>query len=379
MLRREFLKGAALMSAAGMAAPMMANAAVSTSSELSAVAGRRRFVLAQTYDVKPPVGSEGKVNLWIPLPENTEFQKLNHLDVKGNHDDAYVTMENNYGAKALLVTWADSNKPMKLDVALDISTEDWEPMASGALALYRTPSKIEYPAEVQRYLAPTAHIPTDGIVKATADKIVGSETDPLKKAHKIYLWVSENMERDDSVIGCGQGDVRAILESGKLGGKCTDINSVFVALARAVGLPAREMFGLRLGQGIKMGKYSSAFGSADANGVAKETGGQHCRAMFFLAGFGWVPVDPADVTKMRLKEHMKHSDADVQAVNQYLFGNWEMNWVGFNYARDFELSPAPEQGAMNNFGYPYAEVDGDPLNYYDAKAFAYDYRSTEQR
>ena len=103
------------------------------------------------------------------------------------------------------------------------------------------------------------------------------------------------------------------------------------------------------------------------------------RAEFYLAGYGWLPCDPADVTKMRLAEKKAHQDADVQAVNAYLFGNWEMNWVGFNYGRDFELYPATEQGAMNNFGYPYAEVDGDPINFYDPKAFSYRYVATEQR
>jgi hypothetical protein len=43
------------------------------------------------------------------------------------------------------------------------------------------------------------------------------------------------------------------------------------------------------------------------------------------------------------------------------------------------LYPATEQGAMNNFGYPYAEVDGDPINFYDPKAFSYSYVATEQR
>ena len=230
------------------------------------------------------------------------------------------------------------------------------------------------------YLLPTKHMPINGIVKQTADKIVGSETEPLKQARLIYLWVSANMFRDNSVIGCGTGDVASILESGKLGGKCTDINSVFVALMRAVGIPAREMFGIRLGQAIKMGEYSKkAFGSADDKGVADVSGGQYCRAMFYLAGYGWLPADPADVTKMRLTEKKEHSDPAVQAVNDYLFGNWEMNWVGFNYGRDFDLFPAAEQTPLNNFGYPYAEVDGDPVNYYEPKVFAYDYQSTEQR
>ncbi len=71
-------------------------------------------------------------------------------------------------------------------------------------------------------------------------------------------------------------------------------------------IPAREMFGIRLGASRKLGNYSKkAFGSADEQGVAKVSGGQHCRAMFWLAGFGWLPADPADVTKMRLAEKKK--------------------------------------------------------------------------
>ena len=93
--------------------------------------------------------------------------------------------------------------------------------------------------------------------------------------------------------------------------------------------------------------------------------------------FRWVPCDPADVTKMRLTEKKENGDPDVQAVNNYLFGNWEMNWVGFNVGRDFDLFPTPEQTPINNFGYPYAEVDGDPTNYYDPQGFSYDYSSRE--
>ena len=37
-----------------------------------------------------------------------------------------------------------------------------------------------------------------------------------------------------------------MLESGDLGGKCADINSLYVGLARAAGLPARDFFGVRV-------------------------------------------------------------------------------------------------------------------------------------
>ena len=62
------------------------------------------------------------------------------------------------------------------------------------------------------------------------------------------------------------------------------------------------------------------------------------------------------------------------AQNQTLI-HWEANWVGFNHARDFDLYPQPELAPINNFGYPYAEVGGDPLNSFDPKEFKYDYVS----
>ena len=380
MQRRQFLKNSVLLSAAGLVGPAMASKTVQTAMPLAAPTLRRRFVLAQTYKLAAPQGSNGVVKLWIPLPVDTAFQQMTRLSFSGNYQQAYTTTNNAYGARTLFASWPESGGDLLLQLELEIETADWEPLKHEALKTWQAPEQIVYPVDVKPYLLATAHTPIDGLVRETAQKITGGEQDPLKKARLIYEWVSSHMERDNDVIGCGTGDVAAILQSGKLSGKCTDMSSVFVALARASGIPARELFGIRLGRANKLERYSaSAFGKADSAGVADVSGGQHCRAEFYLAGFGWLPCDPADVTKMRLAEKKSHQDAYVQAVNSYLFGNWEMNWVGFNYGRDFELYPATEQGAMNNFGYPYAEVDGDPLNFYDPKVFAYHYVSTEQR
>lgn len=381
MQRRQFLKNSVLLSAAGLVGPAVASkTVVQNNGPLAAPVMRRRFVLSQTYKLTPPQGSSGVVKLWIPLPVDTAFQQMTGMAFTGNYQQAYVTTNNTYGAKTLFATWPKSEGDLLLQLDLEIETADWEPLKHDALKNWQAPEQIVYPLAVKPYLLPTTHTPVDGLVRETAQKITGGETDPLKKARLIYEWVSSHMERDNDVIGCGTGDVATILQSGKLSGKCTDISSVFVALARASGIPARELFGIRLGRANKLERYSaSAFGKADSAGVADVSGGQHCRAEFYLAGYGWLPCDPADVTKMRLAEKKAHQDPDVQAVNAYLFGNWEMNWVGFNYGRDFELYPAAEQGAVNNFGYPYAEVDGDPINFYDPKVFTYHYVSTEQR
>ncbi|PJG82944.1 transglutaminase-like domain-containing protein [Caviibacterium pharyngocola] len=334
------------------------------------------YELTETFDLVAPQGSKGETKLWVPLPFNNEYQTVKFVRFEGNYQQAYVTENNTYGAKTLFARWDENADKRDLKVTLVILTKDREVKKSGLLADYTPPETIHYSVDVQQYLQPTAHIKTDGIVKEYADKIVGNETNPLKKAELIHQWIVQNMERDNSVLGCGDGDVEKILTTGVLKGKCTDINSVFVALARAVNIPAREVFGVRLGAAPKMQQYSKgAFGSADENGVANVSGGQHCRAEFYLAGFGWVPVDSADVAKMRLAEKKAVDDQDTLAVADYLFGNWEMNWVGFNYARDFELYPAGVMTELNNFGYPYAEVGGDPLNFFEPKEFKYEFIS----
>lgn len=87
-------------------------------------------------------------------------------------------------------------------------------------------------------------MPVDGKVKELADKITEGKTTDLDKVKAIYDWTIANMNRDESVKGCGTGEVEKLLDMPQ--GKCTDIHSVFVALCRASGVPAREIFGVRM-------------------------------------------------------------------------------------------------------------------------------------
>jgi len=150
-----------------------------------------------------------------------------------------------------------------------------------------------------------------------------------------------------------------MLETGNLRGKCADINSLFVGLARAAGLPAREVYGVRVADSAQfkcLGK---------AGDVSKA---QHCRAEYFSPRHGWVPVDPADVRKAVLEEKLPLDDARIVALRERLFGYWEMNWVGFNFARDFDLSPAAK-GPVPYLMYPYAELADGVLDGRDPKDF----------
>jgi transglutaminase-like putative cysteine protease len=221
-------------------------------------------------------------------------------------------------------------------------------------------------AEQAFYTAPTELIPTDGLVRKTATGIVKNARTDVDKARAIYEWVVENTYRDPKVRGCGWGDIKSMLESGNFGGKCGDLNALFVGLARSVGVPARDLYGIRVA--------SSAHGYASL-GVASPaiSRAQHCRAEFFAQGVGWVPVDPADVRKVILEEppgKLAVNDPKVAAARKRLFGSWEMNWLAFNSGHDLAL-PNSSGPKLPYLMYPNGETGKERLDQLDPDAFRY--------
>lgn len=81
------------------------------------------------------------------------------------------------------------------------------------------------------------------------------------------------MECDNSVLGCGDGDVEKILIIGVLKGKCIDINFVFVVLVWVVNIFVCEIFGICLGVVLKMFVYFVIVFGSVKDGVVNVNGG----------------------------------------------------------------------------------------------------------
>jgi len=227
-------------------------------------------------------------------------------------------------------------------------------------------------AELEYFRRPTKLLPTDCIVKATALEITRGANTDLEKARAIYEWIVDNTFRDPNTRGCGIGNIRFMLESKDLGGKCADLNALYVGLARAAGLPARDVYGIRVAKS-ELG-YKS-LGTATEN-ISKA---QHCRAEVYIAGYGWVPVDPADVRKVVLEEPPGNRALDDEMVKQAhrrLFGSWEMNWMAYNFAHDVSL-PGSTGAPLGFLMYPQAESNEGRLDSLDPDNFKYEITSRE--
>ncbi len=359
MQRREFLKstGAA---AIGAALPW------TLLTDAHAADGWREFEVTTEIDLQD--GGPGKV--WVPMPLSgeTAYFRPGANEWKGNLARAGFRQDPVYGANVFYAEWDAATPSPKAVITSRFATRD---RAIDLTAPARDIVALNA-QERELYLAPTEHVPTDGIVGATARKIQLGAAGPgtMDKARAIYEWIVDNTYRNPKTRGCGTGDIRFLLESGDFGGKCADLNALFVGLARASGIPARDVYGVRVANSKT---YKSLGRAGDI------TKAQHCRAEFYHPSFGWIPVDPADVRKVVLEEEgavIPLGNPKVAAARAKLFGAWEMNWLPYNTAMDVVLPPTAST-RVNFLMYPYAETPKGKPDPLEPDFFAYKISSRE--
>jgi transglutaminase-like putative cysteine protease len=310
-----------------------------------------------------PASPAGVTRAWIPLPllSETDYFRRQGDAFKGNATTMRAAREEKYDAGFVYAEWPASERAPVIEVTSKFSTRD------RFVDVTRPPAGTarEDAAALRKYLEPTALIPTDGLVLETSQEIVKGQTSELGKARAIYEWIVDNTFRDPKVKGCGLGDIKTMLETRYFGGKCADLNALYVGLARAAGLPARDVYGVRCAD-------SAEFKSLGKSGDI--TKAQHCRAEVFLTGYGWVPVDPADVRKVVLEEKSGGSipltDPAVLKARAKLFGAWEMNWLAYNYAHDVKLTGSAGQ-PVPFLMYPQSETDEGRKDSLDPATFRY--------
>jgi transglutaminase-like putative cysteine protease len=332
---------------------------------LAGDAGWRTFEVTTQVEVLQPSGA---TRVWLPAPliSSTPYQKTLANTIHCENGSAKTIVNNGDGLGIVSAEFPAGAKPI-LGVTSRVATRDWAVDLST-----RAKASKASAAELKYYLRPTRLIPTDGIVKETAAEITRSHQADTDKARAIYEWIVEHTYRNPKTLGCGVGDIRFMLESRDLGGKCAGLNALYVGLARASGLPARDVYGIRVAKS-ELG-YKS-LGAASEN-VSKS---QHCRAEVYLNEYGWVPVDPADVRKVMLEEPPGNRPADDEMVKKArarLFGSWEMNWMAYNFAHDVTL-PGSSGKPLGFLMYPQAETADGRLNSLDPGAFKYEIISKE--
>jgi transglutaminase-like putative cysteine protease len=365
MDRRTFLKTTTAISAAGALGSVSGLARAENAPWANGKLWRSFEVTTRIEIIKP----EGATRVWLPLPlaADTDWFKTLNNGWSGNAVAVRVIPHSKYDTALLYAEWQPGMVEPVIELVSRIATRD-------RAVDWANPGKVE-PVEkavLARYLEPNEHIPTDGIVRDAAIRVTKGTRGDVGKARAIYEWIVDNTFRDPKTRGCGIGDIKAMLESGNLGGKCADLNALFVGLARAVGIPARDVYGIRV---VPSQWGYKSLGAGNSN----ITRAQHCRAEFYAAALGWVPVDPADVRKVVLEEppgNLPIGDDKVKLARAKLFGAWEMNWLAYNYAQEVVL-PSGRGAKVAFLMYPQCETASGRKDSLDPDNFRYQITARE--
>lgn len=291
----------------------------------------RTYRVAQTAVLDQIPQGAKEVRWWISIPDNERHQEVldfSAIEVPGTWR---IERDAERGNRFLYVEVRDP-KADKLEAKVEFTLRrrpvlyDVDPTQVGPItALHRR----LYAAEVAK---DAPHMKVTPQIVRIADEVCGSDTNPATQAMKLLRYVADSADhysKDASKPKCGIGDAEDCMTNG--GGCCTDLHSLFIALARARGIPTRLQMGYRLNPKREGESYDP---------------GYRCWVEYFLPGQGWIPCDivEADAT-------------DGLGPKRWFTGltEWRL-WL--NEGREFRLRPAQSAPPVNTMIIGHAEIDG---------------------
>ena len=256
----------------------------------------------------------GTARMWIPLPSTDSFQtaEVTSIEAPGERE---ILQEREHGNRVLFLTLGPQDSGKIVEVRSNIQRRE------KAVYAAQTPA-------VGQYLEPERLVPADERFRSIAEEVVEGKKGDLVRARALYDHTIDRMRYMKFGSGWGKGD--AVYACDAKTGNCTDFHSYFIALSRAVGIPARFAIGAAIPSERNEGGID----------------GYHCWAEFYTDGRWW-PVDISEGDKC-------------SSLSTYYFGHHPANRIELSRGRDLVLEPGPASGPINFLAYPVLEIGGKP-------------------
>jgi hypothetical protein len=253
--------------------------------------------------------------MWLPLAATDSFQtvEVQSINVPGKQS---TLQDREHGNKVLFLELGPEDSGKSLEIRYQVKRLE--------KAAYAAPTPDQ-----GKYLNPERLVPVNEDFHRIAMEVVKGKKGDMVRARALYDHVIDRLRYAKYGEGWGKGD--AVYACNARTGNCTDFHSYFIALARAVGIPARFAIG-------------AAIPSERNDGGVD---GYHCWAEFFADGKWW-PVD--------ISEGDKYS-----SLATYYFGHHPANRFELSRGRDLVVEPGPASGPINFLAYPVLEIGGKPV------------------
>ena len=258
----------------------------------------------------PEMQDEGR--MWIPYPSIDYFQavELTHIQAPVDHQ---ILAEEINGNKAFYMVFNPEHSGATIEISYRVKHLE--------RGVYEDKSR-----EPNEFLRPNRLVPELESFQQIAAEVIHGKLGKLAQARALYDHTIDRMSYMKYGSGWGKGD--AVYACDSRTGNCTDFHAYFIALARAVDIPARFAIG------------ASIPSSRNEGGID----GYHCWAEFYTDGKWW-PVDISEGDKC-------------SALSTYYFGHHPANRIEFSRGRDLVFEPGPISGPINFLAYPLFELGG---------------------
>ena len=278
-----------------------------------------------------PAGAK-TVKWWISIPNDDRYQEVLDFNVVSAPGTWRTVTEPDHGNRFMLVEVAApaaGSLTTKVEFLLrrrSVFTEI-DPAKAGPI----TDSHRLLFVDEMRQDAP--HMQASPRIVKMANTACGIETNIAVQARQLLDAVADyadHYSKDPTKPRCSVGDAGDCMTNA--GGCCTDMHSLFIALARSRGIPARLQMGYRL---------------REANAGKEVDPGYRCWAEYFVPNYGWVSADIVEA-----------DDPKGLGRTRWFSGLTERRlWL--NEGREFDLAGRAVTGhRVNTMVIGYAEIDG---------------------
>lgn len=275
-----------------------------------------RYELEYRIELSAIATQSGRLRVWVPHPAENADQAV----VRAHIDSPWPYGVHRDSRGNRIVYLEGSGKPDR-DLLLRFTVD-------------RQPSNRPQPVNASvdnpaNYMRPARLIPLEGVIRDLAVQQSAGLRSSEQKVRAFYEYVVKTMRYNKEGSGWGRGD--AVWACANKRGNCTDFHSLLIGMALSQGIPARFVIGFPI----------------PADRTAGEVLGYHCWAQYYRQEKGWVPLDASEANKSG-------------KIADY-FGALPSDRVEFTVGRDLVLEPPQSGPPLNYFVYPYAELDGVPI------------------
>lgn len=294
----------------------------------------RTYRVRQTVTLREIPKRSKVVDLWVAIPDDDRYQQVLDMSIDAVSSDWRITREAENGNRFLYLQ-------IKNPSAESINTVVEFTAKRRAAYLEIDPQKVGQLTAMHRQMfaeelrPDSPHMQVTDELRRLADEACNGESNLAHQATRLIEYVAnyaDHYSKDPKKPNCGVGDAQNCMTN--KGGCCTDLHSLFIALARAKGIPSRLQMGYRVLE----------------KNLGKEVDpGYRCWPEYFVPGYGWVA---ADIVESDAAEGFEKA--------QWQTGLSERR-VWLNQGREFNLVPQQAGPRVNTMVIGYAEVDGKPV------------------